>query len=157
MASHPSWSPDGSLLAFVADGDIEIVRADGSGRRRVAVSGVEGGRTVPTWTPDGKRLVFWARRGGREGLWSVRLDGGGLRPFGYVGLEDNPVAVSWSPDGRWVGLGTLPGATGVTSGTPMGASASPLPTKAYIGPAGSDRTFIIASLGTVPRWRPSTG
>src|SRR3712207_2981584 len=34
--SHPSWSPDGDLLAFSrGDGDIYVVRADGGGARRV--------------------------------------------------------------------------------------------------------------------------
>ena len=56
----PVWSPDGSEIAFVSDGgggsaqfSIDVVRADGSGRRlRVPAPA-----TDPDWTPDG-RLIY---------------------------------------------------------------------------------------------------
>ena len=31
----PSWSPDGKRIAFIRDGDLYVVRTDGSGRRRL--------------------------------------------------------------------------------------------------------------------------
>jgi uncharacterized protein YjdB len=53
---HPAWSPDGSELAFVRDGDIWIMKADGSGARNLTSSPAID--IQPAWSPDGSRLVF---------------------------------------------------------------------------------------------------
>ena len=34
---------------------------------------------LPTWTPDGKSLVFYSNRGGEFEIWSIGADGGSLR------------------------------------------------------------------------------
>jgi dipeptidyl aminopeptidase/acylaminoacyl peptidase len=98
--SAPSWSPDGSRIAFVrtigrANG-VFTVRPDRTGLRRLARGGVPG--QAPSWSRDGKRLVFARERwlgGGRlrSDAFVVRRDGRGLRRL-VVG--DMPV---WSPDG----------------------------------------------------------
>ncbi len=82
------WSPDGSRLAFVADG-IWVVGADGTGLRELFAQAA----SAPAWSPDGSRLAFAA-----GGLWVAGTDGTGLRelfapPSGAV---DRP---EWSPDG----------------------------------------------------------
>ena len=51
--ASPSWSPDGSRLAFVSGG-IGVMNADGSGRRQLHV----GNDRKPVWSPDGTRLAF---------------------------------------------------------------------------------------------------
>ena len=38
------WSPDGGSIAFTNGGNVYVVRADGSGRRRLATGGVATGR-----------------------------------------------------------------------------------------------------------------
>lgn len=67
------WSPDGEQIAFVAGQSLEVVRADGTGRRilhtfpvgssEVCRSGVEEGTIsrVPgdiRWSPDGRRIAI---------------------------------------------------------------------------------------------------
>jgi TolB protein len=55
MASAPSWSPDGRWLAFTSDrdgnGDIYIVKADGSGERQLTHSKLE--EIDPVWSSVG--------------------------------------------------------------------------------------------------------
>lgn len=62
--TQPRWSPDGSQLAYVIDGQLRVIAADGTGDHLVAPQvgrGPASGRstaTAPAWSPDGTRLVY---------------------------------------------------------------------------------------------------
>ena len=59
---EPSWSPDGSRIAFVEVGDFGVINrlmvmnADGSAR--TAVTPEPSHQFGPTWSPDGTMLAF---------------------------------------------------------------------------------------------------
>jgi Ca2+-binding RTX toxin-like protein len=77
-----AWSPDGQWLAFglmvnSIEGAIAVVRADGSDFRVLARSLNQS--VNPTWSPDGRSLVFETNREGNFELYSVRLDGTDVR------------------------------------------------------------------------------
>jgi Tol biopolymer transport system component len=88
-----SWSPRGNEIVFSAHvpddahSSIWVVHADGSGLRELPVQGCGGpnsdpaaiGCFNPTWSPDGKKIVF-ARRvaSGAADLYTVNANGGGL-------------------------------------------------------------------------------
>lgn len=80
---RPSFSPDGSRIAFDGDGPtgsgVHVISADGTGMRRITKSfdelAPDGGAV---WVPDGSRIIFGGTR--REfvrgaGIYSVRPDG----------------------------------------------------------------------------------
>ena len=105
----PVWSPDGSRIAFVREGDpvpaahdaIFAMNPDGSDVRQVSTA--SGGSDFrPSWSPDGSRIAFAAIRNEDWGIWVVDADGSnehmilGGTGAGYV---DDPV---WSPDGRLI-------------------------------------------------------
>jgi len=48
-ADHdPAWSPDGTRLVFIREGNLWVVSADGSGARRLTNDGVP--NTAPAWS-----------------------------------------------------------------------------------------------------------
>jgi len=98
--SFPSYSPDGTRLAFTTnrDGDFEIytMNPDGTGVERVTNS--PGEDAHPTWSPDGTQITFHSRRTGGLEIFRVDADGGNpVRVTQEGGFKFFPV---WSPDGK---------------------------------------------------------
>jgi dipeptidyl aminopeptidase/acylaminoacyl peptidase len=108
--NSPSYSPDGSAIAFTRwtdteGGSVWIMNADGSGAHQIAR--LPGFATGLAWGPDGRlavTLVAWERGvqvtqrdvEAVNGLYLMRSDGSGLRRIA-------PQAVTrpaWLPDGR---------------------------------------------------------
>jgi Tol biopolymer transport system component len=109
-----NWSPDGKTVIFMADlGGQAIwqVNADGTELHKVWTpphdgTGIDDG---PSFTPDGRRIIFTrcCPRSSGYGLWRINADGTGLvkvtteiTPPGVDGPSDNLPQVS--PDGRLI-------------------------------------------------------
>jgi TolB protein len=104
---RPTWSPDGSLIAFDGedpDGEpvaetggltpqIWVVPSDGSGAPEM-LTAEPAGALDPAWSPDGSRIAYRSRGDGR--IISMASDGSDARP-----LTDGPgdAEPAWSPDG----------------------------------------------------------
>ncbi len=95
----PAFSPDGSTVAFVrgilagAVEDLYVVPAAGGVPRRLTFdkTWIKGS---PTWTPDGRDIVFSSARGGLASLWRVSASGGTPRPVEGVGVIASSPSIS---------------------------------------------------------------
>jgi WD40 repeat protein len=128
----PSWSPDGSSIAFTVLGtccnspdELYIINSDGRGAGKL-LDGV----TAVAWSPDGTRI---AGIRANDGLFLINPDGTGL--VSLTPATGN-VAPEWSPDSRML----LFGGTNVAV--------------AVINRDGSGRTNLTNDFDSDPRWSP---
>jgi dipeptidyl aminopeptidase/acylaminoacyl peptidase len=59
----PAWSPDGKRIAFIdankyGESELDVINADGSGRRSLTNSPGLSQVAFPTWSPDSEKLAF---------------------------------------------------------------------------------------------------
>ena len=98
----PSWSPDGTRLAYVSferKKPVVYVQSLTTGQRR-AVANFPGSNSAPAWSPDGRRLAVTLTKDGGSQIFSIPSDGGAAtRLATSSGIDTEP---NFSPDGQWV-------------------------------------------------------
>ena len=96
----PTWSPDGSQLAFVSDRaggpQVYVMSAGGGSARRVTMAGSY--NSTPHWGPN-QLLVFASMTDGGSDIFTVDLSGNMVRITQDQGVNTDPC---WSPDGRYI-------------------------------------------------------
>ncbi len=95
-AFEPAASPNGRILAFVSAGIVYTARVDGSHIRRLA-----GGRD-PSFSPDGRWVLYSRRTGHRSKLFLRRPSGGPVRTLFTANPTGIIVYPSFSPSGQSV-------------------------------------------------------
>ncbi|KAL4273733.1 hypothetical protein GQ457_13G021680 [Hibiscus cannabinus] len=123
-----NWSPDGDWIAFASDrhnpgsGSFELylIHPNGTGLRRLISSGMSGRTNHPSFSPDGKLIVFTTDYGGISAepisnphhfgpygeIYTIKVDGSELKRLTHNSYEDgtpswaplyvNPVDVAWT-------------------------------------------------------------
>lgn len=112
-AGLPSWSPDGSVYAFVRRGNpyvaataLCVAKVDGSETRCLALDESSYFDTPPAWSPDGGSLAYSIRTGDWTGEWGYS----GLHLLDVGTMTDRVItsfpvtSASWSPDGSRIAL-----------------------------------------------------
>jgi TolB protein len=98
----PAWSPVDNRIAFWSGierhyGEVWIINADGTGTTQVTKECTRRNNDDPSWSPDGKTILFSTGRSGRNELWVINPDGTGERKVSNVDAYPFPGRASWQP------------------------------------------------------------
>ena len=102
------WSPDSKLITYhwrvsPNNFDIFVYTVETGEVRNITKS--EGFDADPSFSPDGKKLVFVSARDGDQEIYSINVDGSDLRRLTFSpGLDAHP---SYSPDGTQILWGSI--------------------------------------------------
>jgi Tol biopolymer transport system component len=146
-----SWSPDGSLIAFVSD-NLEVITPDGEGRRIVGHDFIGG--LPPAWSPDGRFIAFTAAQSLPKPVGSAGWSGYRVRVVDITsgeeitlpgGARGGEVLPTWSPDGNiLVFLSDRTGSPEIWRAAPDGTNMLPI-------------TMDGLPKSVIPVWVPSNG
>lgn len=114
FVSLPSWSPDGTRIAFDVNSfedphpkggyfDIYTANADGTDPTRLTFEKVD---HSPVWSPDGSRIAY-VHAWDDQQIWVVNADGSG--PLQLTASKGPNLFPSWSPDGTRIAFVSLGG------------------------------------------------
>jgi len=102
VETAPEISPDGNSITFArysaTSGNFQIMLGDHKGDKTGNIPRIFG--WDPTWSPDGKRILFASDFRGSSQLYTVKLDGSDLQV-----ITDLPALrgrSDWSPDGKYI-------------------------------------------------------
>jgi TolB protein len=98
----PEISPNGQRLVFMHNSPTkntyQIVLADQNGGNAGNIPGING--WDPTWSPDGKQILFASDKNGTIQLYTVRTDGSKLTRI--TNLPSIRGRSDWSSDGKYI-------------------------------------------------------
>src|SRR2546426_11001144 len=98
---EPDWSPDGTRIVFVHDGNIAVMNADGTGLTNLTNLtnfSIFNSNSSPAWSPSGQKIAYASASDHRIYLMSAD----GSNPSPLVTTADQQYGPAWSPDGAQI-------------------------------------------------------
>jgi len=100
-AVSPNWSPNGQFLTLAwtrkygpgEPGSRDIYLMDIASKQWVQLTHDGGSHDSPSWSPDGRHIVFESGRSGKEEIWMMLADGTKLHQLTFTGHNSQP---NWS-------------------------------------------------------------
>jgi Lysyl oxidase/WD40-like Beta Propeller Repeat len=130
-AGTTSYSPDGTLVAFVRGGDLWLANADGSGERRLG-STPNVDESKPSWLPSGEAIVYTASQDDRRQIRVFQLPTGPSKRIAASNTEEYDATVS--RQGRLAFVSTRSGVPAVYLAQSNGFGASAFDTTLPVTP-----------------------
>lgn len=129
-------------IAFSAgphpDQDIYVVRADGSGLRRL--TSAHAAEFDPTWSPEGKRIAYRRQTAGDSTAEIYVMNADGSRQRNLTRRRGQDHSPSWSPDGTTIAFASVRGGS--------------LPSIWLMSADGSHQRRLSTVDGEYPAWSP---
>ena len=105
------FSPDRNWIAWATGSslpDLFVGRSDGSEIRRLTNDPIKD--RYPSWSLDGKDIIFMSDRSGQYDFWMIHSDGSGLRKATEtIGEAGGSWAPGFSPDGSYLSVTNVEG------------------------------------------------
>ena len=101
-ANAPAWSPVEDKIAFWSGiarqyGQVWVINADGTGSKQLTADPTHRNSDDPSWSPDGKQILFSTGRSGRNELWIMDADGKNQRKVSNIEAYPYPGRATWQP------------------------------------------------------------
>ena len=107
--TSPSWSPDGTRIAFASRrdsySDIYTMDNNGANVTRLTQGIGIGENFFPSWSPDGMRIAFTSGANNAQEIYVINVDG--TNPINLTNSPGTDCCSAWSPDGKKIAFASV--------------------------------------------------